>query len=836
MAGEDTNQPTPPIATPEAPQMVSSIKLPILKKVQMTKDEAGNKLEVPPVTAQQILARTRERKAKSTLLIAIPDEHLARFHRIKDAKTLWAAIKTRFGIDNLDIDDLYNNLKVYEADIKGPSGSSSNSHNVAFVSTESTSSTNELNAAYSVSTATGHSSHAQEQIDQDDLKGIDLKWQVAMLSMKVKRFYKKTKRKLKFNGKEPVGFDKTKVECFNCHRREHFARDCRSARNSGNKSRDAGNAWYIGRDNRKSPAREEDEKALVVRMDLLDEALRENEDLKAKLEKFETSSKNLTKLLNSQISVKVKTGLGYDSQFNVKEVLDVKEEEVTKTVFDNHSSNEKNSLANDRPTHIPAKIDFVKAGNGIVHKESRLVWNNVQRINHQNKFAPTAVFIRSRRIPISVAKPKVATSTSAAKPVNTAVPDQSVNFSKSSNFHKSHSPIRRSFYNAIPHSIRNSTERVNTVGSKAVSAVKGNEVTAVKTLADIDECKDPEIYACYGICKNTPGNYTCTCKKGYSGDAWIQGGCQRKPFQTLLFSLGSVNIFGVKELEEATDNFAEDKILGKGGNGTVYKGTLPDKRVVAIKKSQKLDKEQREQFINEMVILTQINHTNVVQLLGFCLETDVPLLAYEFVSNNTLHHHIHYRKSGVARLSWDSRLRIAHEAAVQGTFGYLDPEYFHSGELTEKSDVYSFGVVLAELLTGQQPLNMERDIKERKLATYFVKAMKENTFVNILEHGLVNEAPYEQLKAISELVCRCLNQLGAKRTSMKEVTMELETWRKSGKHPWVGEDKYPEMSSSMIEVEPTELYTVPLMSNSDTFGGSSSNTTEMHDMMLLSAR
>nr|GFA70085.1 hypothetical protein [Tanacetum cinerariifolium] len=308
-------------------------------------------------------------------------------------------------IDNLDIDDMYNNLKVFEADIKGSSGSSSNSQNadikgssgsssnsknVAFVFAESTSSTNELNAAYSVSTATGHSSQAQgsssyadelmflffatqsntsqldkedlKQIDQDNLKEMDLKWQVAMLFMRVMRFYKKTERKLEFNGKEPIGFDKTKVECYNCHRRGHFSRDCRSARNSRNKSRDARNAGYRGRNNGKRPAKEEDENALVV---------------------------------------------------------------------------------HDR-----------------------------------------LVFTRSGRIPVSAAKPKAATSTTAAKLVNTAGPKQSVNFSKSrSTFHKSHSPIRRSFYNATTHSRRNSTKRVNTAGSEAVSAVKRNGVTTVKTLA-----------------------------------------------------------------------------------------------------------------------------------------------------------------------------------------------------------------------------------------------------------------------------------------------------------------------------------------------------------------
>nr|GEV43151.1 ribonuclease H-like domain-containing protein [Tanacetum cinerariifolium] len=407
----------------------------------MTKDEAGNEVEVPPITVQQILTRTRERKAKNTLLMAIPGERLVRFHGIKDAKTLWAAIKTRFGgydrfqrllslleihragvstkdvnqnflrslpsawsnislimrnkpgIDNMDIDDLYNNLKVNETNIKGSFRSSSNLHNVAFVSTESTSSTKNLMLLI---VSPQLDNEDLEQIDQEDLEEMDFKWQVAMLSMRVK-------------------------------------------------GRDAGNERYKGRDNGKRPVREEDEKNCA----------------------------------------KVKTGLGYDSQFNEKEVLDVKEEEVTETVFDNRSSDEENSLANDRPKHIPAKIDFVKAGEfvkpvksvkhvkpikpvktaeqtkksknfssspkvdrkywngkmtqklgldfgfamkacflccsishlikdctfhedrmgkksmlpnnvrmGTGHRESRPVWNNVQRINHQNKFAPIAVFTR----------------------------------------------------------------------------------------------------------------------------------------------------------------------------------------------------------------------------------------------------------------------------------------------------------------------------------------------------------------------------------------------------------------------------------------------------------
>ncbi|KAF8043547.1 LOW QUALITY PROTEIN: hypothetical protein BT93_A1765 [Corymbia citriodora subsp. variegata] len=232
-------------------------------------------------------------------------------------------------------------------------------------------------------------------------------------------------------------------------------------------------------------------------------------------------------------------------------------------------------------------------------------------------------------------------------------------------------------------------------------------------------------------------------------------------------------LFKVEELEKATDKFNENRILRQGGQGTVYKGILADGRIVAIKKTKVVDEGQLEQFINEVVILSQINHRNVVKLLGCCLETEVPLLVHEFIPNGTLSQYIH-NQSDEFLLMWDMRLQIAIEVAVHGTFGYLDPEYFRSSQITEKSDVYSFGVVLAELLTGQKPICSARSEEDRSLVAYFIAATNENRLFDTIDPRVVDEAKKEEITAVAYLAKRCLNMSGRRRPTMKQVTVELE--------------------------------------------------------------
>ncbi|XP_075664767.1 putative wall-associated receptor kinase-like 16 [Castanea sativa] len=433
---------------------------------------------------------------------------------------------------------------------------------------------------------------------------------------------------------------------------------------------------------------------------------------------------------------------------------------------------------------------------------------------------------------------------------------------------------------------------------------------------DVDECEELK-HNCTTdtqFCVNQPGSFRCECKEGYHLDgvkcvhqtsghslraidlgfgagiglivmlvccSWLYlivkqrnltkvkekffkqngGFILQQQHSRQENSTETVKIFTTEELKKATNNYDETLIIGRGGFGIVYKGFLPDNKMVAIKKSKIVDQSQMEQFINEVIVLSQINHRNVVKLLGCCLETSVPLLVYEFIPNGTLFEYIH-SESKVSTISWEICLRIATETAealsylhsaastpiihrdvkssnilldssytakvsdfgasrlvpldqaevatmVQGTIGYLDPEYLHTSQLTEKSDVYSFGVVLVELLTGRKALSFDKPEVERSLVTYFLLSFKENRLFEILEKYIANEGNAEQLKEVANLAKKCLSLKGEDRPTMKDVAMELEGLRKMEKHSWVNiNSNFEETEHLIAETSDSSKYDV----------------------------
>ncbi|MCO5555040.1 hypothetical protein L7F22_008580 [Adiantum nelumboides] len=396
--------------------------------------------------------------------------------------------------------------------------------------------------------------------------------------------------------------------------------------------------------------------------------------------------------------------------------------------------------------------------------------------------------------------------------------------------------------------------------------------------SDIDECQvvQNDCIEAQTTCFNTDGDYTCHCKSPFQvGDGRKSGsGCYFSPtirnaivistsilgvimaigsFLTAqvfwrkrlkkryfeqnggiqlqkLFLIGargeeSRKLFKVEELRAATKDYSGEMKLGVGGFGTVFKGVLGDGRVVAIKKSNKgVDPTQ---LLNELEIMMQINHKNIVRFLGCCLETEEPLLVYEYVSNGDVMENL--REGNNRVMNWGQRLKVARQTAealaylhgaavppilhrdvkssnvlldnnfdakvadfgvsrlvpegathvstaVQGTIGYLDPEYFQTLQLTEKSDVYGMGVMLVELITGLKPVdNYNRESRFANLALLFIHYMSEGRVEDIIDPRLHNDFIHSRpsILAVAALALLCLSLYGSERPVMSRVSEEL---------------------------------------------------------------
>ncbi|KAI9085732.1 hypothetical protein K1719_032338 [Acacia pycnantha] len=288
--------------------------------------------------------------------------------------------------------------------------------------------------------------------------------------------------------------------------------------------------------------------------------------------------------------------------------------------------------------------------------------------------------------------------------------------------------------------------------------------------------------------------------------------------------------FTYEELVKATNGFAPRNLLGEGGFGSVYKGSLPDGREIAVKQLKIGGGQGEREFKAEVEIISRIHHRHLVSLVGYCILDTRRLLVYDYVANKTLYHHLH--GEGMPVLSWEKRVKIAAGAArgiaylhedcnpriihrdikssnilldynfdaqvsdfglakltldtvshistrVMGTFGYVAPEYASSGRLTEKSDVFSFGVVLLELITGRKPVDASQPLGDESLVEWarplLSHAIDNEEFDGLTDPRLEKNYVESEMFRMIEIAATCVRHSAAKRPRMGQVVRAFES-------------------------------------------------------------
>ncbi|EEE68212.1 hypothetical protein OsJ_26381 [Oryza sativa Japonica Group] len=299
--------------------------------------------------------------------------------------------------------------------------------------------------------------------------------------------------------------------------------------------------------------------------------------------------------------------------------------------------------------------------------------------------------------------------------------------------------------------------------------------------------------------------------------------------EELLSIVGTPNVFSYGEIKSATDNFSTQNILGRGGYGLVYKGKLLDGRMVAVKQLSATSHQGKREFMTEIATISAVQHRNLVKLHGCCIESDAPLLVYEYMENGSLDRAILGKASlkldwrtrfeicvgiarGLAYLHEESSTRIVHRdiktsnvlldanlnpkisdfglarhyndsmthvsTGVAGTLGYLAPEYAMMGHLTEKADVFAFGIVAMEIIAGRP--NFDDSVEDdKKYLLGWAWCLHENKQpLEILDPKLT-EFNQEEVMRVINVILLCTMGLPHQRPPMSKVvsilTEDIET-------------------------------------------------------------
>ncbi|KAK3160612.1 hypothetical protein QOZ80_1BG0061890 [Eleusine coracana subsp. coracana] len=292
---------------------------------------------------------------------------------------------------------------------------------------------------------------------------------------------------------------------------------------------------------------------------------------------------------------------------------------------------------------------------------------------------------------------------------------------------------------------------------------------------------------------------------------------------------GQAKTFKFAEIDKATDGFDDSKVLGEGGFGCVYQGTLENGTRVAVKVLKRYDGQGEREFLAEVEMLGRLHHRNLVKLLGICVEENARCLVYELIPNGSVESHLHGADREIAPLDWNARMKIALGAAralaylhedsspcvihrdfkssnilleqdftpkvsdfglartargegsqhistrVMGTFGYVAPEYAMTGHLLVKSDVYSYGVVLLELLTGRKPVDMSQPAGQENLVAW-ARPLLTNVLSlrQAVDPLLGPSVPLDSVAKAAAIAQMCVQPEVAHRPSMGEVVQALK--------------------------------------------------------------